>query len=313
MMMRFYSPPTPSAETKRMASSPSPSRFSLFTHLPPELRLQIWRESMPDMDGIGLHHYKKGCWNARRATKGESFERPADARADMEPPVFEFQHGKLDAVQVDVPLAFVSREARGVALDWARSQGIEMRYCTEKKCHVFVHPFSLAQDALIIGMHQWEDFHIEPYERLVQPPLYGQPVIVNTEITRIALPQPTIWTDCYTVTDLFQWFPRLQVLYIVLDMQIDPTTERLMLQSDRKKTKNYLQQRRWKVGDVQGKALVWNNAERRFDWRDGADIGDDQDRVYRKMWKTAEELNKVFAPRESVCFEMRSVYAVKGW
>lgn len=294
-----------------MAPSNTLSTFSRFSRFPPELRLQIWRESLPDL-GIALHNYKRGCWGPQKLPKVESEAEPDEQHGtDQDVVNFGFCHEMLDTFHVDMPLVFVNHEARSVALAWAHEQGIDMRFSEDTKRHVFVRRFDPMRDALFIGINQWDDFCLEPFDRLAQPDLFDQTVTNNPELTRIAVPHTTIWADCATLPDVFHWFPRLQVLFVILDIQLDLNMERMLLKGDRKKARARLQNQQWKVGDARGRALVWNAAKRRFDWRGSVGLGNQA--LFRQMEEAAREMHAWLAQREAGSFEIQPVYAVRGW
>jgi len=69
--------------------------FSLFFSLPAELRNQIWEDVLPDATKPALVAYKPGCWRLQ------------GAEPDLE---FEFHHELLN-VHIEMPMAFVNREA----------------------------------------------------------------------------------------------------------------------------------------------------------------------------------------------------------
>ncbi|KAH6607296.1 hypothetical protein Trco_003609 [Trichoderma cornu-damae] len=288
-----------------------PPTFARFPSFPPELRLQIWRECLPDLDGITLHKYKKGCWGPEPLEKAGSDEpQPAAGEAIVK---FDFRHDMLDDVRFDVALLFVNREARGVALDWAREQGVELRFCEDRRRHVFVHPFHPLRDALFVHSDQWEEFCLEPYDRLAQPDLLGQVVTGSPELTRLAVPHTTIEADCSTVSDVFHWFPRLQVLFIILDVQADLTLETFLLGGDRERAKARLQRQQWKVGAARGRAMVWNGDSHSFEWRDGVGIGNTA--LYGQMEQVAAEMSRLLTARgesgSSSGFEIQPVFAVR--
>lgn len=100
------------------------STFPLFSSLPPELRNQIWCVAMPDKVGPAFYFYRKGCWCPRSLSKSDEEYGP---EYDENILFFEFRYDLLDDAQFEVPLVFVNREARGIALAWVREQGIELR------------------------------------------------------------------------------------------------------------------------------------------------------------------------------------------
>ncbi|KAF2689014.1 hypothetical protein K458DRAFT_291837, partial [Lentithecium fluviatile CBS 122367] len=84
---------------------PSPS-------LPTELRNQIRHDALSNEMEPAFAFYKTGCCQPRGA----------------DPDLYVvFRHDLLDAPQIDMPLAFVNHEARGIALAWIREKGLVFR------------------------------------------------------------------------------------------------------------------------------------------------------------------------------------------
>lgn len=93
--------------------------FTLFLTLAPELRNNIWRASLPGAIGPSLYFYGEGrYWCSRRLVESDpgyiagATEMGMDFRTDLLERDNQFQ----------VPLFFVNREARGIALAWCREK-----------------------------------------------------------------------------------------------------------------------------------------------------------------------------------------------
>lgn len=157
------------------------SIFALFSSLPLELRDQIWRAALPDEIPPALYFYKKGGWCPTDENDPENDESNVN---------FKYRHDLLDVVQLEVPLFFVSREARRIALAWVREHGIEIRAREDRRSPVFVCPFNPVRDVLYIAVDKWNEFLCEPHDRMCQPDMvekYIHSEAVN--ITRIAIPE----------------------------------------------------------------------------------------------------------------------------
>ncbi|KAL7938325.1 hypothetical protein V8C35DRAFT_149161 [Trichoderma chlorosporum] len=286
----------------------APSTFPHFSRFPPELRLAIWRHSLPNVDEVTMYKYKKGCWGSRDKPKPEANQVLDPLVEDAEDVIdFDFRHEMLDTVPVDVPLAFVNREARDVAMAWNHKRGVEMRFDKHRNCHVFEQRFDPRRDTLFISISKWHDFCLEPSHRLAQPDLSSHTVNSNTELTRIAIPY--VGTDYASLTEVFRWFPHLEVLYIVLDIRMDPKIERLMKRGDREGARDYMRYQQWKVEDAQEKTLVWNDEKRNFEWRGGAGMRNTA--LYRSMKEMARAVRGRLAKRETGSFKIQPVYAIK--
>lgn len=278
-----------------MAAAANSSTFPHFPSLPPELRNQIWRDALPDKDGPALFFYRTGCWCPRRlSASDEGYDADAEPNLNL-----EFRHGLLDHVHVEVPLVFVNREARGIALEWVCEQGIEMRFREDRQCHVFARPFDLMQDALYVALDKWDEFCREPYERLFQPDLLEQAVSSGLSPTRIAVPEALLRSEAATLPEMFHWYLHVEVLFIVMDAQPD-----LRLEEDDMKV-----QRRWEVDSTQGRAFFWNDEHGAFDLGDGEYIGDEG--LYRRIEEASRGLGEGLVENHMHSFEIRPIFAVR--
>ncbi|EHK22563.1 uncharacterized protein TRIVIDRAFT_230606 [Trichoderma virens Gv29-8] len=293
-----------------MASLKPLPTFRCFSRLPPELRLEIWRQSLPDLDSITLYNYRRECWGPRDLRKSEVDHQLLDQMpGNTENAVdFDFRHEMLAATHVNLPLAFVNREARSVALAWIQQRGVEMRFDEDRKCHVFEQRFDPRRDALYIGISQWEDFCLEPFDQLAEPDFSSHTVSSDTGLTRIAIPDTPYDTDCSSLIEVFHWFPHLEAIFIVLDLRVDPRIERLLLKGDRKKASALIQQHQWKTEDIQEKTLVWDPENRCFEWKGGAGLGNES--LYRRMEKMAREIRGRLVEMNTRSFKIQPVDAV---
>ncbi|UKZ60674.1 uncharacterized protein TrAtP1_001944 [Trichoderma atroviride] len=291
-----------------MAYSTRHRAFHLFPCLPAELRLQIWQETLPDLDGVTLHGYKKGCWDLRDPLPEEFNDEESDAltRADK---ILDFRHEMLDDVHIDMPIVFVNREARSTALSWARAQGIKMDFNTDKACHVFVLPFNPWQDALFINSHKLEEFCVEPADRLAGLQLRGQSAYSNPDITQVALPHTALTSEMSVFYDLIHWFPRLEVVYIIVDIEIGADMPKHFSAEERRRAKERMKHQRWKTSQTQGHSYAWDSKDRKFVRSIGTPIG------FRSMYREIEDyltvgIAKVFAKRDVERFEIRPVLMI---
>ncbi|PNY23531.1 Uncharacterized protein TCAP_06526 [Tolypocladium capitatum] len=269
------------------------SAFPLFSSLPPELRIRIWRDALPDRDGPALYPYRKGCWCPRRISESDDGPEHADDTYLF----LEFRHDLLDSVHVKAPLAFVNREARCIALAWARKRGIEMRVREDSQCPVLARPFDPVHDALYVALDKFNDFCCEPYDRLFQPDLVDQGVSSSPDVTRIAIPEALLRSEDTTLHQVTEWFPRLAVIFIVVDAQPD-------LEDDGTKV-----QRRWELEGTEGRAFVRNHDHGGFDLGDGEYVGDEA--LYRRIEEASKGLSEVFGDDLVRRFEIRPVFAVR--
>jgi hypothetical protein len=128
--------------------------FTLFSTLPAELRNAIWRAALPDAMEPALVSFRPGCW--RKAG-------PEDH------PDLMFRHDLLN-VHIAMPLAFVNREARSIALVWARKHGLTAQ--TRKDQYpTFVRRFEPTVDALHLGPGQLTNLVDEVVNQVTSPDL----------------------------------------------------------------------------------------------------------------------------------------------
>lgn len=279
------------------AATSSPSTFPHFPSLPPELRNLIWRAALPDKDGPALYPYRYGCCCLRRLSKSDANYDPDDRYNSN----LEFCYDSLE-VQVEVQLVFVNREARGIALGWVREQRIEMRFCEDRQCHVFVRPFDPTRNVLYIACHRLRDFIAEPWERIISPLDHlRQMPSIDLDLTRIAVPEAMLWNDdSITLFEMFEVYVRPAVLFIIVDAPPD-------LEEDN----DVKVQRRWEVESTQGKRafFFWNRDHGRFDLRDGEYIGGEA--LYRRIEEASKKLSEWLADSHVCSFEIRPVFAVR--
>ena len=239
-------------------ASTYPPTFSLFPRLPLELRNQIWQHAMPKQRGPVLQFYRKGCWCPRRLTQSDEGYDPEHEDRNMN---LEFRHNLLEDAWYDVPLLFVCRESRGIALAWVHEQGLTM--CRRKdggRDPVCVRPFDPLRDALYVASDKWDDFVHEVDDRTSEPDLYEQLVDVRSEVECIAIPQVLLEREKETLCEIFQNFGSVRVVFIVVGQEPKSASTNSGMKL----------QRRWELeGGQDAAALCWNPDKREFDLVDG--------------------------------------------
>ena len=278
------------------AAAINSSTFPLFSSLYPELRNQIWHDALPGKVGPALYFYRKGCWCPRRLSKSDEGYDPENDENNLN---FEFRHDLLDDTQFEVPLVFVNREARSIALAWVREQGIEIRPREDGQHPVFVRPFDPSCDALYIALDKWDDFLCEPDDRRFQPDLFEQLVDIKPDLTRIAVPEALLRSEVATLPEMFQYFFHLEVLFVVVDAQPD-------LQAADNDMKV---QRRWEFERTQGGVFFWDDDRGSFDFRDSKYVGDEAS--YRLIKEASKGLSEGLVKNHIHNFEIQPVFAVR--
>jgi hypothetical protein len=160
------------------------SIFHPFTRLISELRDLIWHAALPDEVGPVLYFYKPGGWTPLSIS-------PECVSPNLH---LEYHHDVLDAVQVEMPLFFVNREARYIALAWMQKHNIKMRVYGPKygqvQSPVFVRPFNPVHHALYITVDQWIGFNSEPYDQCSEPDMIKKNFCPHpAKVTSMVLPK----------------------------------------------------------------------------------------------------------------------------
>ncbi|KAF2148873.1 hypothetical protein K461DRAFT_271468 [Myriangium duriaei CBS 260.36] len=151
-------------ESEMASSSTS---FPLFSKLPSELRIQIWRESLPDPVGQCLFKYDAQDSHMFWKTRPISQELDGDLYGGHTAAavVLEFCHENLRKHEFELPTAYVNHEARAVTLNWARDHGLSIQPEEEKTVFdlktmdpYYIRSFDPESDILYIDCEDWGDF-----------------------------------------------------------------------------------------------------------------------------------------------------------
>ncbi|KAH8888140.1 hypothetical protein GQ53DRAFT_749378 [Thozetella sp. PMI_491] len=268
--------------------------FSRFSSLPPELRNQIWGEALPARDGPALYFYKKGFWRPEAPP-------PSDGEQDREEILeYEFRHELLDRVQVDIPLAFVNREARSIALVWLQEQGIETHFGDNRQRHVFMRPFDPVQDVLYVAHSKWADFCSEPYDRLFEPDLFERTVNTSSvDFTQIAIPEALLQSENDALSDMLEWFFNIRILYIIIGTEPGP-----IVGPDGREAYP-----RWELAKTRGRSFYWQAQRFCFALGDGEPIAEDSS--YKRIEEASRGLAERLAREHVPHFEIRPALAIR--
>ncbi|KPM46254.1 hypothetical protein AK830_g268 [Neonectria ditissima] len=245
----------------------------------------------PDNDGPTLYPHKTGCWYPQQRSDQNEF--PPHPRAVN----LVFRLELLNQVEVDIPLFLVNREAHSVAMAWLRDQDIKKHYDADQKLQYFSRPFDAKRDAVCIPRDKFYDFCDEPMGRLSDPEVFGRTFFAMSNMRRIAVPEGLLKTEASSMERLFDWFPDIRVIFIVVgrfpefvdhDVEVQP---------------------RWELEKKEGRVYAWNLDVRRFEWEDGQSIGDEA------LLGQIEEAGKVLVSslemRKVRRFELRPVFAAR--
>ena len=282
-------------------SKSSNSLFPLFTRLPPELRNQIWQDSLPFKIGPHLFLYEKGAWGPYHLTETD---REYDAENDELNWEFRWHHDSLHDKYFNIPLFFVNREARGIAFDWIHKHGIDTRTITgaDNKPHrAFVRCWDPLRDALYVPLGLWNRFLDEPRERFWQSDTEGYSFTIKGGICHLAVPETLLSTD-HDIASIFEWYYETIMLYIVLD----PPPDLDATESDGK-----TQPRRWEFEDANAGAYIYNHELGKFGFVQG------ESRCHEPLYKMMEDIANVITAElikgqtSRTIFEIRPVIAIE--
>lgn len=214
--------------------------FHLFPQLPPELRIQIWRDALPSKIGPALYPYTSSSWRRDPAT--------GDVQL------------KLGDARFDVPLASVNLEARGVALAWAAKQNIKVRAVEGKhSCPVLARPFHPELDAIYVSEANWDHFVNEVRDRggldTVADGFPNGPSSSTSTPYRLAVPEVVLFPGPgdfeNKLHEILELWSNLQVLYLVTGPRSDDPSVSATSAVDESVAW------RWDIGDARGCKLAW--------------------------------------------------------
>ena len=293
------------------------STFHLFTSLAPELRQQIWHAALPDEIGPVLYFYKTGGWYPHH---------PGNDESCIE---FKYGHEFLDAVQIEISLFFVNREARHIVLAWIEKHNIKRRVYARKdrrlQAPTFVRHFDPMYDVLYVAADKWNEFWCEPDDRCSRPDMMDQLISVHpANVTRIAMPEALFRGEGEVAATLAElivniisssffdfWFSDLQQLQDQFFGNISVLLIMVNTPLDLQPVNNGMKvQPRWELKNVEGGAFFWNHDHRRFDFNGSDHLIDE---ALRKLMEEINEWIGIELVKSSIrSFEVRPVFAIRA-
>jgi hypothetical protein len=279
-------------------ATPKPATFSKFSTLAGEVRNQIWYYALPTAEEIepALTFFKPGCW------------RWQGVQPDLE---FVFHHEFLE-VHVEVPMAFVNREARSIAVTRIRELGLVTK---SRRDHfpVFIRKFNPEEDAIYVKPGQLDDVIMDAHKPQYDPWVEGRQWGTFSRYRKIAMSQASFLTTLHVegiqeemealeeMAELFQYACSVKDVLVIVDAPAD-----LESVGDHDKDAKPL----WKFVDAPGDVFRWSNASHRFELASARHIGDGVvsaivetekvTKVYKDMWGSWSNLT------------VRPVFAVRG-
>ncbi|KAI1384250.1 uncharacterized protein F4822DRAFT_419162 [Hypoxylon trugodes] len=247
--------------------------FPLFPKLPAELRDQIWREVLPQEVKPLLYIYKTGCWRPEPLHESDAGYDP-ESRLNFHT---VFRPDLVEGTWFELPLAFVSHEARHIALSWLRENGFtKSRLTKDKQCLLFFYPFNQALDAIYVSQKQLiysilESFDFAPYN--------GPSVPIESTLRHIAISEETFIDLGTDVSELLLFHSRLETFLILVKIPPD------MKPADNSRDEQFW----WEFESAYGWSFSWKRDHWVFNARDDGYIGDEG--LYRTMQNFTMEMN----------------------
>lgn len=281
------------------AAAADSETFHLFSHLPPEMRFQIWLEALPEKDLPAFTPYRNGCWFPADPEH-------LDASSLYQDPVqWKFYHQSLDQIRVKIPLADVNHEARNIAIEWARKQGIRVITHEDRRCTIFLRPFEPMRDVIWVGGDVYEHFVNECsgiHEWLPSP----EKVFLPVDIGHFAVSMHMLVDDqCLgALADVLCSFRGDIVMWIIADEHPDFN---VMHGDDRKV------QPRWELHDtLEGEAMIWERTSKTFEVDLHARLFEEDSIYYNRVLEGSQLIACVlgtFMP--NINFEIRAARAIR--
>jgi hypothetical protein len=211
--------------------------FTLFPNLPPELRDQIWYHALSEPRQPGICQWKKGCWIPKYLTPKDSDWSDNDPNNIR----LEFRYDKL-STPVHIPIVDVSREARRVALAWARDNNIKNQ-CRNGK-YKFKRRMDKDRDTVYFPANKIDASEIEAVDRGFEPDLIDRNHTVATYVTSLAVSARFIQTDD-DVPYTWEWHENLEKIYVIVGKQPDGNGQ-------------------WEIDTTKGTSLFWTRDTGKF-------------------------------------------------
>ncbi|KAL8392550.1 hypothetical protein RB595_002660 [Gaeumannomyces hyphopodioides] len=298
--------------------------FPAFADLPLELREQVWRDALPVKPGRPtLFPYVEGSW-----VRG-SFSPDDQWYNELDPGTSQFTTPSASDIAVKTPLLDVNREARHVAIAWARKRGYTVKRrggdgsdsdttttTTTMTCAnhnvdipgplVITRPVDPSHDAIYLPTAEVGDNFVKAPWSLwtvtADDDGGGGGFQFDSPLTAVALPRALFNSDndgLFCELDMSQ--SRLRLLYVILDPQPDVGSGS------------------WELRDntIYGPgSFLWDQARRVFVYPEPelSRAGEDMYRAVHgvaEMLSTEEDFRTVLRVPED--FEIRFAHAVKRW
>lgn len=198
-----------------MAATAEAYRFHRFPDLPPEIRIQIWQEALPETPEPALFSFQKGGWEPQPlAEDDEYYNEFDDSNLAL---IFDYRQIKG---RYFIHLALVNQEAYDVVLFWAREEGLEITYTKTKRFPVFTRHFDI-HDTLYIPADKWDEFIDAPRARMREDDLLEPGVArICFTLTQLAIPDTVLQRNISALRDLMDTFTEVNSILVLSESEI---------------------------------------------------------------------------------------------
>ncbi|GAM88649.1 hypothetical protein ANO11243_066830 [Dothideomycetidae sp. 11243] len=283
--------------------------FSLFSRLPLELRILIWRFALPESVGQILCPYRESFWRIERLLPGnpgyEDHEPNSEDEEDIDyfKPQFRqrFRYDLFGRAWIAIPAYYVNQEARTVATDWMQKNEFA-NYCPAPNKPrrsitplVFVRPLDLCRDAIYIPLHEFSTF--ESPRSL--PQIYNC-FDRHSDAKQFAVSERLLYRHQGEIAEtLLRNHPYVKVLLVVIESDLDCDEDHLSTH--------------WhEFEELSTGSFFWNLERNVFDFNGIKKIG------YEDKYKSIEDAIQTFPQAsgwaldlDTIAFEVRPVLATQ--
>ncbi|KAK2595205.1 hypothetical protein QQS21_007058 [Conoideocrella luteorostrata] len=278
----------------------TPSTFTLFPNLPPELRDLIWRHTLPPNIQQALYIYRRGCWQPRYLQEDEEDYSPDDPALNLN---FEFHHALLKVVQFDIPAFSVNREAQSIASAWIKEHKLRIRCPMHSPSPIFVREFDPELDTLYVPHERWDEFVREPLDRQFDADLLHRNLSCPPpKFTRIAIDESILGNEPEPIVEFFEWYTSLEELFIVSDVPAGlPGDDNIMVQP------------RMELDGMHRISYTWSENREKLEWeRQDGSTGALRGEVYSLIEENSGEklIEKLTERGRGNCFRIRPASSI---
>ncbi|ETS75572.1 hypothetical protein PFICI_12516 [Pestalotiopsis fici W106-1] len=265
-----------------------PSSFPQFGKLPPELRMLVWKHSLPSIEPA-LYPYITGLWEHRKIDDGDARFNRSDPTANVE---MYFRHELLrSGARLEIPAILVNRESHAVARAWLRDPPYRVwrhndrapeAACDDPQHWSFQRLFDPASDIIYVAPERWLDFLSEQDSRTLDDDMIDfnpQPFGYNY---RTAVDFNVLWNAEEDFSDVVGgYFHDIQNLHVIV--------------RGAPKSVNDALSGRWRLQPAPGGHLYYDIDLERIRFKSDGYLGDTA--MFKRLRKILQPLVYQLAPR----------------